>query len=83
MQPGDVEDIEESREARPGQGLAGAAAAGKKAMGKVGPAITGLGASVKGGIAKLMNAVKKRREDKAEQKKRTHRRMTAPPLEEP
>jgi len=79
-QPGDVEDNEESAKHGLAKVSAGAAAAGKKAMGKVGPAITGLGASVKGGIARLMDAVKKRREDRAEQKKKdAPRRMTAPP----
>ena len=78
--PGDVEDIEESDKKGLAKVSAGAAAAGKKALGKVGPALTGLGTSVKGGIAKLMSAVKKRREDRAEQKKKdAPRRMTAPP----
>lgn len=77
--PGDVDD-EESDKRGFAKASASAANAGKKALGKVGPALSGFGASAKGAMAKLLASVRKRREDRAEQKKKdAPRRMTAPP----
>ncbi len=77
--PGDVDDEESAKHGLAKVG-ASAASAGKKALGKVGPALTGFGASAKGAMTKLLASVRKRREDRAEQKKKdAPRRMTAPP----
>ena len=76
-QPGDVEEEEKRGFAK---ASATAASAGRKAIGKVGPALSGFGASAKGAVLRLMDSVRKRREERADQKKKDGpRRMTAPP----
>jgi hypothetical protein len=76
--PGDVD--EESQKHGLAKVGATAASAGRKALGKVGPALNGFGQSAKGAVSKLLDAVKKRREAREEQKKKdAPRRMTAPP----
>lgn len=75
-EPGDIEESEKHGIAKVG---ASAASAGRKVAGKVGPALTGFGASAKGAVMKLLEAVRKRREAQADQKKKdAPRRTTAP-----
>lgn len=77
-EPGDVEESEK----RGGIAKVGASAAsaGRKVAGKVGPALTGFGASAKGAVQRLMETVRARRQAAAEEKKKdAPRRMTAPP----
>ncbi|MBK8251266.1 MAG: PilZ domain-containing protein [Polyangiaceae bacterium] len=76
-QPGDVEESDPRGLAKVS---ANAAQAGRKVVGKVGPALTSIGANAKGAFTKLFDVVRKRREARAEQKKKdAPRRMTAPP----
>jgi len=76
-QPGDVDGDEKRGIAKVG---ASAASAGRKVVGKVGPALSGLGSNAKGAVMRLLESVRKRREDRADQKKKdAPRRMTAPP----
>lgn len=75
-EPADVEESEKHGIAKVG---ASAASAGRKVAGKVGPALNGFGASAKGAVMKLLEAVRKRREAQADQKKKdAPRRTTAP-----
>lgn len=76
-QPGDVDGDEKRGIAKVG---ASAADAGRKALGKIGPALSGFGSSAKGAVSRLLSSARKRREERAEQKKKdAPRRMTAPP----
>jgi hypothetical protein len=73
--PGDIGD-EKRGLAKMG---ASAANAGRFVTGKMGPALSGFGTSARGAMARLLDSVRKRREEKADQKKKdAPRRMTAP-----
>jgi len=75
--PGDIDEDGNEREKR-GLSKVGASAAnaGRKMAGKVGPALSGFGASAKGVVARLLETVRKRREEKAEQEKKDAPRRT-------
>jgi hypothetical protein len=70
---------QDDAEQAPGFG-ARAASAGRAVAGKLGPAITGIGARAKGAMGGMMAIIEKRRAERAEtQKPATQRRTTAPP----